>query len=320
MTPTTLALGAAGCLAVVVAVWVALSPSGPTGLDRLGALAGADPEARPEQAQPDRGGLRRRLHLRVGSRLERSDRAAQMAERLAMANVRLRPVEWLFVVVAGSCVIAALLVLRFGSPLLAPVALLLGWLLGEAVLRVRTGQRRRAFDKQLAPTILSLSSGLKAGYTFLQAVDLVARNSPAPMGNELSRIVRETQLGVPQVEALAHMNARNGSDDLKLMLTAVQIQSQVGGNLAQILDTIEFTIRERIRIKGEIKTVTAQARMSGYILIALPFALGAILSLVAPTYFTPMLQQTAGLIMLGVGGGFLLAGYLIIRKIVNIRV
>ena len=140
------------------------------------------------------------------------------------------------------------------------------------------------------------------------------------MGTELSRLVRETQLGVPQVEALAHMNTRNRSDDLKLMLTAVQIQSQVGGNLAQILDTIEFTIRERIRIKGEIKTITAQARISGYILIVLPFALGGILSLVAPSYFTPMLHETVGLIMLGIGGFFLMCGYLIIRKIVNIRV
>ena len=116
------------------------------------------------------------------------------------------------------------------------------------------------------------------------------------------------------------MVSRNDSEDMRLMLTAVQIQQQVGGNLAEILDTIEFTIRERVRIKGEIKTITSQARVSGYILIALPFGLGGILSLLAPSYFTPMLHQTIGQIMLGIGVFFLACGYAIIRKIVNIRV
>lgn len=104
------------------------------------------------------------------------------------------------------------------------------------------------------------------------------------------------------------------------MLTAVQIQAQVGGNLSQILDTIEFTIRERVRIKGEIRTITSQARVSGYILIALPFALGGLLSVLVPTYFTPMLHQTVGQVMLGIGGFFLVCGYAIIRKIVAVRV
>jgi len=168
--------------------------------------------------------------------------------------------------------------------------------------------------------IVERRGGLKAGYTFGQAVDLVSKNAPPPMGPELARITREQQLGVPLIEALTRMVRRNDSEDLRLMLTAVQIQQQVGGNLAEILDTIEFTIRERIRIKGEIKTITSQARVSGYILIALPFALGGILSLLAPSYFSPMLHQTLGQIMLGVGGFFLICGYGIIRKIVNIRV
>ena len=322
MTTVTLALAAAGCLAVFIGAWVALAPSRLSGLDRLSALPSGAPAPPPViDTRAERGSvLRQLLQQRVGSRVERSDRGARLADRLSMANVRLRPAEWVFVVVVGSGALGVLLTLRLGSPLLVAAALVLGWIGGEAVLRVRSARRHRAFEKQLAPTILSLSSGLKAGYTFMQSVDLVAKNTAAPMGTELSRLIRETQLGVPQIEALAHMNARNGSEDLKLMLTAVQIQNQVGGNLAQILDTIEFTIRERIRIKGEIKTITAQARISGYILIALPFALGAILTLVAPSYFTPMLTQTAGIIMLSVGGFFLLCGYLIIRKIVNIRV
>lgn len=320
MNVTPLLVAGVGCVALFVAVWVALMPARSNGLSRL-ANAGVAPAVVSTDDRTDpRRALRARLQAVMGSRLEKSRRGAKLAESLARADLKLRPMEWVLIAATGSALVAGLLVLRFQTVYMIPVGFVLGWLLSGFVLRFRNGRRRKAFDKQLAPTILSISSGLKAGYTFGQAVDLVSKNAAAPMGPELSRIIREAQLGVPLVEALGHMVSRNQSDDLKLLLTAVQIQMQVGGNLAQILDTIEFTIRERVRIKGEIKTITSQARVSGYILIGLPFALGGILSLLAPSYFTPMLHQTIGLIMLGVGGFFLLFGYGIIRKIVDIKV
>ena len=103
------------------------------------------------------------------------------------------------------------------------------------------------------------------------------------MSGELSRVVREVQLGIPMIEALGKMVHRNDSEDMRLMLTAVQIQQQVGGNLAQILDSIEYTIRERIRIKGEIRTLTAQQRLSGYVVGFLPIALALFLFVAAPS-------------------------------------
>ncbi len=161
---------------------------------------------------------------------------------------------------------------------------------------------------------------MKAGYTFAQAIDLTAKNMPAPMGTELGRVTREVQLGLPMNEALSRMVRRNDSEDLRLLLIAVQIQSQVGGNLAHILDTIEFTVRERVRIKGEIKSLTGQARAQGWVLICMPFGMAGILMLIAPSYFDPMLQKTAGQVMLGLAGFLVLCGYGLIRRLVNIKI
>jgi tight adherence protein B len=314
-----LLVAALGCAALFVAVWVAFAPrSGQSGLERLDEPQPAD-ESREPGADATKA-LRAQLQAAVGARFERSKGGSKLADRLARADIRLRPAEWILTSTAVSALVGALVALRFGAIVLVPVGFAVGWMLCGFFLRFRQSKRRKAFDEQLASAILSISGGLKAGYTFGQSVDLVSKNAPPPMGPELARITREVQLGIPLPEALARMVHRNDSEDLRLMLTAVQIQQQVGGNLAEVLDTIEFTIRERVRIKGEIKTITSQARMSGYILIGLPFGLGGILSLLAPSYFSPMLHQTLGQIMLGVGGFFLLCGYGIIRKIVNVKI
>jgi tight adherence protein B len=119
---------------------------------------------------------------------------------------------------------------------------------------------------------------------------------------------------------MAKMVDRNDSEEMRLLLAAIQIQAQTGANLAKIIDKIENTVRERIRIKGEIKTLTGQARASGWILIILPFALAGILAMIAPTYFNPIFTHLIGQIMLGIGGFMLLCGYAIIHKIVNVKV
>ncbi len=210
--------------------------------------------------------------------------------------------------------------LRFGTPIAAVPGAFAGYVGAQLFLRFRQSKRIKAFSHQLSPMILQVSGSMKAGYTFAQAVDLVSKNTPAPMGQELSRVTREVQLGLPMNEALNRMVRRNDSEDLRLMLIAVQIQSQVGGNLAQVLDTIEFTVRERIRIKGEIKSLTGQARASGWVLIILPFAMTGILAFIAPSYFDPMFSKPAGQIMLGIAGFMVLCGYGFIRKIVNVKI
>ena len=327
MSQPVLLLGGVGAVALFIGVVVALLPARNAGLsERLSHLEDIVPlgPRQPAAQQPAPRDIVERLRQGfqavVGARFERTGQGTRLADQLARADLHLRPTEWVMVNAGVAAGAALLAVARFGSPIWLVVGAVVGYAAAQIFLRLRQARRSKVFATQLSPMILQVSGSMKAGYTFAQALDLVAKNMPAPMGQELGRVIREVQLGLPMGEALNRMVRRNNSDDLRLMLIAVQIQAQVGGNLAQILDTIEFTVRERVRIKGEIKALTGQARASGWVLIILPFAMSGILLLVAPTYFDPMLSKTPGQIILGVAGFMVLCGYAIIRKIVNIKV
>jgi tight adherence protein B len=153
----------------------------------------------------------------------------------------------------------------------------------------RKGKKRiKNFNNQLGDTITLLANGLRSGNSLLQAMELVSREGAPPMSDEFSRIIREVGLGLSTREALANVQRRVPSEDLDLLITAINIQSEVGGNLAQILDNIGHTIRERVRIKGEIKVLTAQQQYAGYIISGMPVALAFVLYLIAPQYMTKM--------------------------------
>jgi tight adherence protein B len=184
----------------------------------------------------------------------------------------------------------------------------------------RISGRLNAFNKQLPDTISLLSNALRAGSSFLQSVELVSRESPPPMGPEMGRVVREVNLGLGMEEALANMVRRIKSDDLDLMVTAIGVQQQVGGNLAEVLDTIAFTIRERVRIKGEIRTLTAQGRYSGYIVAFLPVAIAVTLNFINPEFMRPLFTELIGQILLATGLIMMSIGFFAIRKITDIKV
>ena len=194
------------------------------------------------------------------------------------------------------------------------------YILSGFFLKFRQKRRTRAFNNQLGDTLMLLSNALKAGHSFAQALASVAKNANPPISDEFARATREIALGINVDEALNHMVARNKSEDFDLMVTAVQIQRVVGGNLAEILDTIAFTIRERVRIQGEIRTLTAQARASGWIITILPIALAGFLALISPSYFDPMITDPLGHIMLGMAIFSIAIGAVAIQKIVKIEV
>jgi tight adherence protein B len=226
-----------------------------------------------------------------------------------------------FLVVAGAMSVTFLVVYFINHNFI--IAILFGALAYFAPgFYVKHRQRKRfnALNTQLGDTILLLSNALKAGYSFAQAMATIARSAPAPMSDEFTRAVREMNLGITVDDALEHMNARIQSEDFDLMVTAVQIHRVVGGNLAEILDTIAFTIRERIRIQGEIRTLTAQARASGYIITALPFGLTGILTVLSPSYILPLFKEPLGWAMLALALIMMFIGYSIIRKISDIEV
>ncbi len=188
----------------------------------------------------------------------------------------------------------------------------------------RAGRRVKAFNNQLGDTIILMANSLRSGYSFLQTLDMVSKESPPPVSVEFNRVVQEVGLGRTTEEALDNLLRRVPSDDLELLITAVNIQHEVGGNLAQILDTIGHTIRERVRIKGEIKTLTAQGRISAYVITALPIGLAIFITIINPDYMAPLftlgMPPDAWCCMPVTAGVMIVIGYLIIMKIVDIEV
>ncbi len=165
-----------------------------------------------------------------------------------------------------------------------------------------------------------LSNSLKAGYSFLQAMELVSREIGDPLSCEFEKCLKEMSLGLATEEALEHAALRMGCPDFDLVVTAVLIQRQVGGNLSEILDTIAHTIRERIRIQGEIRTLTAQGKISGMVIGLLPLVLALFVFIINPDYIKPLFVEPLGRAMLGLGVMGQVMAMVIIRKIVNIEV
>jgi tight adherence protein B len=265
--------------------------------------------------------------------VEGRDFGANLSRELARADLRLKPSEYLFIWLGSIVGVPVLMfILSFFLPALgSPVALLIGALIGFLLPRFwlnrRKGGRLNAFNKQLPDTITLIANALRAGSSFLQAIELVVRESRPPISTEFSRVIREVNLGLPFEQALENMVRRVRSDDLELMATAISIQHTVGGNLAEILDSISYTIRERIRIKGEIRTLTAQQRLSGYVVGFLPIALAGFLFVAAPGFMDPMFANPpsiaglpAGVIILFFGGFMMFLGFMMIRRIVDIEV
>ncbi len=337
MTPLALAFDALGALAVfaaIAAVGLARTRSREADLDdrvRRFAEAGAGlvmniPQGKEgtEASGPlSRLVARLRGGTRTGAQLvtNQRGRSAAIAEALGRADLKLRPAEW-YLIRIGAVVLLALIGLAvYRNLIFAAVLAVVGVFIPPLVLRFRERRRSRRFNDQLGDVLVLLSNALKAGYSFPQAMGSVARSANPPVAEEFSRANREIQLGVNTDEALAHMVTRIRSEDLDLVVTAVQIQRVVGGNLAEILDSIAFTIRERIRIKGEIRTLTAQARASSYIITALPIVLALILQAINPSYIEPLLSfKGPGPYVLMVCAASIGVAYYVMQRIANIEV
>jgi tight adherence protein B len=265
--------------------------------------------------------------------VEQRDFGANLARDLARADLRLKTSEFLAIWGASTvglpviCLVLSPILSSLGNPFVLLIAAVLGFMLPRFWLNRRKSGRLKAFNSRLADTITLIANALRAGSSFLQAVEMVVRETQPPVSTEFGRVIREVNLGLPFEEALNNMVRRVRSDDLELMATAINIQHQVGGNLAEILDSIAFTIRERVRIQGEIRTLTAQQRMSGYVVGFLPIGLVGVLFLIAPHFMDPMFRKPPdflglpmGLVILFMGGLSMAFGFMAIRRIVDIEV
>lgn len=251
--------------------------------------------------------------------------------RIAKADVKLRVSEYLVLIVLSAISVAVLAYIIFsGNPILMIVGFVVGLRLPPTYINFAARRRMRAFDDQLSDTLNLWVNALRSGYSVLQAMEAIATELPAPVSKEFERVVQEVRLGLSLEQALDNMYRRVPSEDLDLVITAVNIQRQVGGNLAEVLDTISFTIRERVRIKGEIRTLTAQGRISGWVISLLPIGLGLILFAINPGYVSELWVKESpfiipqvfpcGWLVIGIGAFMMGIGIMAIRKIVDIEV
>ncbi len=245
----------------------------------------------------------------------------QIAMDLQRADLKLTPAEF-FALTLAAIAIGFLLafVLGHSNPAFGLLGGILGFYAPRFWVRRLQGQRLNLFNNQLNDTLILLANSLRSGYSLQQAMEAVSRELPPPVSVEFGRVIREVSLGLNMEEALGHMLQRINSEDLDLIITAINIQHEVGGNLAEILDTIAHTVRERVRIKGQIRALTASQRLSGTIISLLPFALAAFMFIFNQNYFKRMWEDPCGIMMLGFGVVTIGMGYMIIQQIVKIEV
>jgi tight adherence protein B len=333
----TIVIAAVAALAILlIAFGVAMSGGGSDVNARLARYASTR-EEKPDAATGSQG-IAQALQssealAQLNKVVEQRDFGANLAREIARADLRLKPSEYLVIWAATTIgvplgmVVLSVALPTLRNPLLLVVGLLVGFMLPRFWLGRRKSGRLKSFNKQLPDTITLIANALRAGSSFLQAVELVVRESRPPISTEFGRVIREVNLGLSFEIALENMVRRVRSDDLELMATAISIQHTVGGNLAEILDSIAFTIRERVRIKGEIQTLTAQQRLSGYVVGFLPIALAGFLFIAAPGFMQPMFDPRAsigglpaGVVILFIGGFAMFMGFMFIRRIVDIEV
>jgi tight adherence protein B len=247
------------------------------------------------------------------------------ANSLTRAESHLTVGEYLLfrVMAAGGGFVFGFIILGLFVPsfaiLTAIIFTIIGFMIPQVVIRFKGHQRMKKFTNQLGDTITLMANSLRAGYSLLQAMEMVGREAKDPIAGEFRRVVREVGLGMSNEEAMINMLRRVPSEDLDLLVTAINIQHEVGGNLAQILSTIGHTIRERVRIQGEIRVLTAQVKLSGYIIAVMPVVLALIIFVMNPGYMSQLFvwpwvcMPIGSLIMI-------FFGFLAMRKIANIQV
>jgi tight adherence protein B len=265
----------------------------------------------------------------VAVSLEQMIQGGSMAERtaamLSRADMRLTVGEFflmrLLAAIGGfglGFIVMAIAASVFGL-LLGLVLGLVGFMVPAIVVSMKGKMRVKKFLGQLGDTITLMANSLRAGYSLLQTMELVSREAKDPIAGEFRRLVREVGLGISTEDALMNLLRRVPSEDLDLLVTAINIQHEVGGNLAQILTTIGHTIRERVRIQGEIKVLTAQVQLSGYIISAMPVVLGFVIFVMNPAYIKELFVWPW--ICMPIGASLMIiAGFFAMKKISTIEV
>ncbi len=239
---------------------------------------------------------------------------------LIKADIPLRGEEFVLIIVLVMAGLGLLFSIITQNIILGWLGAVAGFILPRFVIKRIKTKRAQKFNSQIGDSLVVMANSMRAGFSFMQAMEMVAKEMPAPISDEFNRALREMNLGTPTEEALMNITERIESEDMDLVITAVLIQRQVGGNLSEVLEGISHTIRERIRIKGEIKTLTAQGRISGMVVGFLPIAIGLILSVINPSYIGTLFTNPIGWGLLIAGVISQTIGIALIKKSVDIKV
>jgi tight adherence protein B len=262
----------------------------------------------------------------LNRRVEKSTWGGGIARELARADLKLKPAEYIIIMILSGIGSAVVFWYLMGRGISFPIFPILGFIVGLFIPRfyVRRQQNQRLvhFNEQLADMLNLMVNGLRAGYSTMQAMEAVSREMPSPISDEFRRVVQEMQLGISMEQALSNLLRRIPSGDLDLVITAMNVQREVGGNLAEILDTISYTIRERVRIKGEIRVLTSQVLYSGRFLAIMPLIIIGVLWVVNRPYMMQFFAEPkiVGYIALTIAAILVISGYFVMTRIANIDV
>ena len=245
-------------------------------------------------------------------------RSGSLATQLDLAGMQMRPQDFGFLVAVASVVLMALTLVVGGGLLALPIAALPP-LCAMVLLNTRISGRRKHFADQLDGTLQLMSSSLRAGHSMMQALSSVAKESEEPTATELTRVVNETRVGRPVVPALEEAAERMSSEDFRWATQAIAINREVGGSLAEVLDGVAGTIRERAQIRRHVAALSAEGRLSAVILMLLPFVVGGFLLLTNPGYLAPFVENPLGIVLLVVGVVMLVIGGVWLRKVVEVE-
>ena len=304
---------------VVVLLVVGLS-QGPAGQDLVEDRIGGEDKSRKKKKKKKKEG---RGESVIGAAVDRAVEgqgfAQNLATQLARANLKWTVGE--FLTMSATIALGASLVLYLiDRAFLIPVGFLGGFLVPRIYVSMQRNKRLKDFNTQLGDALNLMVNSLRAGYSTMQAMESISSEMPPPISEEFGRVVLELQLGVTFDTAMQNMLRRVPSADMDLIVTAMSVQREVGGNLAEVLDSISETIRERVRIKGEIKSMTSQGRITGILVTGLPFAVTGFISLVNPDYVGLLIEDPCGWIMIAVSLVMIGLGYFAMNKIVSIEV
>ncbi len=257
---------------------------------------------------------------RIGKVISGRPTLSKVQDKLNKARILIRAEE-----LAGLsfvCAVASLLVfwLLTSSIIFGVIIGAIGFYLPLFIVDRRKRKRTEMLNQQLPDALDIISNGLRAGFSFTQALNVLTQEMGPPISEEFARVIRKNQMGKPMADVLQELSENSDSDDFDMVVTALLIQRQVGGNLAEILDSVAHTVRERVRIKGEIKTLTAQGRITALVISLLPPGIMAMLFVMNRDYIMLLFTELVGMVMFGTAVFFMLLGIIALRKIIDIEV